>query len=129
MPEEKETLRLGTLLALRAVEVFGLFVLQGKPTILEQPARRAGPGSISMFDLPEFKAMLGADGVSCARIAQCNYGADTEKPTELMHYAVDLSDSAGSCQHPQTRWRLPSTGASLFWVHPPLKGKKAYLRL
>ena len=126
-PEEKEDLRLGTLLALRAVEVFGLFVNQHKPALLEQPARRPELGAISMFDLPEFKTMLSTEGVVCSRIAQCNYGADTEKPTEVMHFAVDLSDCMSTCEHPKTWWRLPSSGASIYSAHTPLKGKEAYV--
>ena len=57
-PEEKEDVRLGTLLALRALDVFKCLREQGKPVILEQPARVDDEESISMLNLPEFKQLL-----------------------------------------------------------------------
>ena len=126
-PEEKEDVRLGTLLALRALEIFKLLSAQGRPVLLEQPRWRQDTTSVSMFLLPEFKQVLAGEGVKMVHIVQCAYGAPSEKPTTLLHANVDFEDSCVSCKHAKTWWRLPSTGAWLRAPHPPLSGKEAFI--
>ena len=126
-PEEKEDVRLGTLLALRAADIFMCFYELDKPVILEQPLRPDNSDGISMLDLPEFKRLLALEGVRHVRLAQCNYGASSEKPTSLVHFKVGLADAVAECQHPKRWWRLPSSGAWKMAAHPPLKGKEAYI--
>ena len=98
-----------------------------KPVILEQPLRPDNSDGISMLDLPEFKRLLALEGVRHVRLAQCNYGASSEKPTSLVHFKVGLADAVAECQHPKRWWRLPSSGAWKMAAHPPLKGKEAYI--
>eukprot|EP00439_Symbiodinium_sp_Y106_P060007 s2027_g8.t2 len=126
-PEEKEDVRLGTLLALRALEVFMLLRAQGRPVLLEQPRWRQDTGKVSMFLLPEFRRVLAMDGVKMVHIVQCAYGAPSEKPTTLLHANMDFEDACVSCKHAKTWWRLPSTGAWLQAPHPPLKGKELFI--
>ena len=77
-PEEKEDVRLGTLLALRAADIFLCFYKLKKPVILEQPAQQNEESAVSMLNLPEFKRILGLQGVKHVKVAQCNYGAATD---------------------------------------------------
>ena len=125
--DELKAVKEGTLLALRAAEVFGAFVDLRRPVILEQPGRRKEPEAVSMFDLPEFEKLAERDGVAFTEIAQCAYGAPTAKPTTLLHYMVTLDDAKGTCNHAAKWWRLPSSGAWRFGPHPPLKGKEWWI--
>ena len=126
-PEEKEDVRMGTLLALRAADTFMIFYELGKPVILEQPSRPEHGDAISMLNLPEFKRILKLGGVQHSKVAQCNYGAASEKPTSLMHFMVSFGDALSSCRHSKRWWRLPSTGAWMQAAHPPLSGKELYI--
>ena len=116
--DEAKTVKEGTLLALRALEVFMAFRKLRRPVILEQPAKRDEPGAVSVFDLPEFKAACQAEDVSFAKVAQCAYGAPTSKPIMLLRYKVDLGDAKERCDHSSKWWRLPSNG-SWRWGPPP----------
>ena len=69
-PDEKEDVRLGTLLALRALDVLRCLREQDKPVILEQPARVDDEEAISML----FKQLLALDGVHHTRLSNAAMG-------------------------------------------------------
>lgn len=83
-PAEKEKVKLGTLLALRSCEAAKLFHEQGKPRITEQPKWRRDGESVSMYNLDEFTDLLNLENVHTEELVQCEYGAETSKPTTLI---------------------------------------------
>eukprot|EP00974_Lingulodinium_polyedra_P003602 339141-Lingulodinium_polyedra.AAC.1 len=57
---------------------------------------------------------------------QCRWGAETAKPTRILHWGIDLSRLAGRCNHPaqQQTWLTPrGVEATAFRPHPPLAGR------
>eukprot|EP00972_Heterocapsa_arctica_P001568 225552-Heterocapsa_arctica.AAC.1 len=64
--ENKNKVRVGTLLALRAKDMGEVFSEQSKPWIVETPKRKAGNASV--FKLPEFLELMKIDGVSVTAV-------------------------------------------------------------
>ena len=122
---EKEKVKVGTLLAKRACDTATHAQLEDKPWVLEQPHWRED--STSMFTLDEFQNLLQQDGVRIFTLAQCRYGADVEKLTDLMSNR-DLSGMELRCNHPPVWWRIPWSGQWHFGSHPPLRGKQKAIR-
>ena len=89
-PHEKETVRIGTLLALRTAEASKLMWSQGRPFGTENPARRAG--TPSSFRIPDVLELDALEGVDYKWFVQCPLGARTTKPTEIQHFVLDVSD-------------------------------------
>ena len=92
---------------------------KGLPFWYETPARREGHHSV--FKLPELLALAARKGVFIIKIWQCNYGARTAKPTDIMHNGLELEDR-GPCQHEQLWWRMPWSGQWHYGAHPLLTG-------
>ena len=120
-PHEKERVRQGTLLAKRAHVAAEHATREDKPWILEQPHWR--PGKTSMFMLDEFQELLSDSRVNLFTLAQCRFGADVEKLTDLLSNR-DLSDLELKCNHPSRWWRVPWNGERFYGPHPPLRGKQ-----
>ena len=120
-PYEKEKIRQGTLLGMRAHQVADYATEADKPWILEQPHWREG--KTSLFTLDEFQELLSRDNVGRYTVAQCRYGADAEKLTDLISNR-DLSSMELRCNHPDRWWRVPWNGQWHYGPHPPLKGKQ-----
>ena len=118
---EKEKVKIGTLLPKRAHDTATHAQLEDKPWVLEQPHWREG--STSMFTLDEFQDLLQHEGVRIFTLAQCRYGADVEKLTDLMSNR-DLSHLELRCNHPSVWWRIPWNGEWYFGPHAPLPGKQ-----
>ena len=97
-PHEKETVRIGTLLAIRTAEASNLMWVQGFPFWVENPARRAG--TLSLFNLPEMVGVAERQGVTFKYLAQCELGAPTTKPTDLFFFRIDLDMLPSECTHP-----------------------------
>lgn len=76
-----------------------------------------------MFTLDEFAELLSCEDVKIYTIAQCQYGAQAEKLTDLMSNR-DLSSLEKSCDHPMRWWRIPWNGKWIHARHPPLKGRQ-----
>ena len=121
-PEEKESVRLGTCLALRCLEMCTLFHALGFPFWLENPKRRAG--APSLFALLEALEVASLKGVAFVAFVQCLLGAWTSKPTELLHYLIDFSMLSDKCTHPSVWWAQPWNGRTHFGPHPPLRGRQ-----
>ena len=60
-----------------------------------------------MYNLDELWAVAGLDGVKFRSIVQCELGAETSKPTDLMHYLLEMSTFPLLCTHPPRWWALP----------------------
>lgn len=122
---EKEKVKTGTLLAKRACDTATHAHEQDKPWVLEQPHWRED--STSMFTLDEFQQLQQRDGVKIYTLAQCRYGADVEKLTDLMSNR-DLSELELQCNHPHIWWRIPWSGEWHYGPHPPLRGKQKAIK-
>ena len=72
-PYEKETVRIGTCLALRCFECAKKFYDQGWPWWFEQPKRREG--FPHLFSLPEAQEIIELFGVEFVAFVQCMLGA------------------------------------------------------
>ena len=120
-PQEALRVREGTLLSLRARDTALAAHRDNKPWVLEQPHWRKG--KTSMFTLDEFQELLGLEGVNVYTLAQCRFGAQAEKLTDLVSNR-DLSDLELRCNHPARWWRIPWNGEWIFSPHPPLKGRE-----
>ena len=101
-PHEKETVRIGTLLALRTKESCAVMHSLGLPFIYEQPARR--PGQLHRFALPDVAVIFELPGVKTKRVVQCMLGSRTAKPTDLAHFEVDRSMFPTQCRHDPQWW-------------------------
>ena len=121
-PHEKELVRMGTCLALRSLEVAQAFESQNKPFGWEQPKRR--DGAPSMFKLTEIGEFLKMSKATFRVCVQCVLGAVTSKPTEILHFLMDLSMLTEVCPHPRKWWVLPWNGRAQFSAHPPLRGRQ-----
>eukprot|EP00435_Cladocopium_sp_Y103_P030056 s3225_g7.t1 len=125
--EDKQKVRVGTLLALRTSEAATELLCQEKPSIIEQPRWKQDGNSVSMFNLDEFQELLQRPHVRHADLVQCEYGARTTKPTTLMLAMIGTDELRNECTHQQRSWRKPSTGERHWGAHPPLRGKEWYI--
>ena len=125
--QDKEKVRLGTLLATRAAEAATELHSLNKPFIVEQPQWKDDGKSNSMFNLDEYQDLLALEGVTTCDLDQCMFEAKTTKPTTLMVYDVDTNELTKSCTHEKTMWIKPSTGERNWSAHPPLVGKEMYI--
>ena len=119
-PEEKERVKIGTLLALRARDYLLAFKRKGLPVILEQP--KVADGRPSMMKLDEFAEILKDENCKTTEIVQCEMGAITTKPTFLMGFNVCFDRFPTKCTHTSKWWRKPWSGAWRFAPHPQLRG-------
>ena len=75
-PEEKESVRIGTLLAIRCEAACRFASTHGLPWWFETPKRR--PGNASVFKLPVLIDLAASQGVDILAFVQCHLGAPTE---------------------------------------------------
>ena len=97
------------------------------PWYIEQP-EPWGPedDNATLFDFPEMSLLLALPGVDFTDFDQCEKGADTVKPTRLVHFGLDLTkfkknDGDGGqvrCSHPKRKWTQPN-GREHWGSHPP----------
>ena len=119
-PEEKESVRIGTLLALRSKDAFMEAYRRNLPGWFETPKRR--PGKPSVFKLPEIKLEFCIPGARCKAFVQCHLGARSTKPTEIWHVNMSLDELPETCNHADLWWAMPWSGASHYGPHPLLTG-------
>lgn len=123
-PTDKEKVKIGALLAVRAAEAAEAFHEIQRPFIIEQ--WKADQTSVSMFNLDEFQQLLKHDDVLRACMDQCMYEAKTAKPTSLLRYKIE-EDLTVKCNHAKKMWTKPSTGERTWSSRPPLVGKEWYI--
>ena len=78
-PQDNETVRIGTCLALRCFEACLMIVKILLPFWFEQLQHKEK--SPSMFRLDEAQPLLDTEGVDFKKLVQCMLGARTMKPT------------------------------------------------
>ncbi len=104
-PVDKEKVREGNVLALRACSKAVKADDAGKPFILEQPHQR--PGKTSMFLLREFEELLCRPGINRITLAQCMFGGVAEKLTDLItKISREECKSPILCDHPKRWWTI-----------------------
>eukprot|EP00971_Amphidinium_carterae_P150708 2988112-Amphidinium_carterae.1 len=82
--EEKEKVRLGTLYVLKTFLLCEAAAKTGAGFAIENPAPRTqGP---SIFRLSEYKRLAEQYGVQLLTTHQCQFGAETTKPTAIAWY-------------------------------------------
>ena len=120
--EEKERLRIGTLLAVRTADGITACLNTGTRFIMEQPP--ATEGYASMFNLDEFVYIWDVmkDILHTAVFPQCGFGSDFLKLTEFRG-DIELDGLPDRCQHPQRKFRTPGTNEVFTARHPPLVGQ------
>ena len=126
-PEDKEKVKLGTLLAVRAVEATKAMSQQRKPTVLEQPKWIDDGVHVSMYNLDEFGTLKDSPDFEFRDLVQCEYGAPTTKPATLLLGCMEKPELYEVCTHERRWWKRPSTGECHFAPHPPLRGKEWYI--
>ena len=119
--KDKETCRLGTLLAVRSAEIASAFDDQWLPWVLENPypIDKEAP---SVFNLDELTALAGRPWCGLIRTDQCCDGADCTKPTGLLGWKSVLDNFGRRCTHPPVWWRY-FDGEWVRAPHAPLRRK------
>ena len=120
--EDKRKAREGNVLALRAHAVAEHAMDRKAPWILEQPHEREG--KTSMFKLDEFIELMQKPAIYRYTFAQCRYGAEAEKLTDLVSNIAGMDEFTLKCNHPKQWWVIPWSGERVLSPHPPLRGKQ-----
>jgi hypothetical protein len=118
--DDKERVRIGTLCALRCVQIAKILMARSVPWLWEQPRMRAGHPH--MFCIPEVAALLSLPGVRMSNVDQCRYGGKFQKGTVFLG---TLATEELRCDHPAVWWRVPWSGEAYCSAHPKLRGKQA----
>eukprot|EP00969_Alexandrium_andersonii_P024122 1052727-Alexandrium_andersonii.AAC.1 len=79
--EETEQVRSGTYFTLQSVKAATIAVSMGAGFALENPEPGGNP--VSLFCIPEVRALAEWRGVQYADFDQCRYGAQSTKPTRI----------------------------------------------
>ena len=109
-PDEKEKVRIGTLLAFRTVEACDSARAKGIPCCLETPKRR--PGVSSVFKFTEVGEPLELHEGYIVAFVQRGLGARTNKPTEILLFGVSMHEFLDQCYDPSVWWDVPWFGAA-----------------
>ena len=125
--ENVEKVKLGNLFAERTCDAVGAMDDLKRPSIVEQPKYKEDDTAVSMYKLDEFVELRERTSVEMRDIAQCQYGANTTKPTSLLCCRAKPRKLEDRCQHPKRLWRKPSTGEKHWGAHPPLVGKEWFI--
>jgi hypothetical protein len=124
-PEQFEQIRIGNLFAERMAEAAAIQLEAGRAFIIEQPAPIEG--CAHMYEFASFKALI-QRGAWWFDLDQCRFGAESQKPTRLLCFGVDLGLLEGqdvACDHP-LQWVCDRRTRK--WSrkpHLPLTGKRA----
>lgn len=110
---DKQKVQEGNVLAIRSSQTGEFASDHHKPWMLEQPHRR--PGKTSMLNLDEIDRLLTRPDVRIITLAQCRFGAEAEKLTDLVTNIAeeDTRHLQLLCNHPSQWWIIPWSGESL----------------
>lgn len=122
--KQAETVRIHTLMALRAAQVLDLLTILRIQWLYETPAIHTG--QVSMAHLDEYVALLKKPGVEHVIGLQCPFGAQSSKPTSWIHYSMELEDMPTVCNNQKRSWRNDRTGAITFSKHMPTAGRDTH---
>lgn len=110
--QQKEEVKQGTVLALRAGETATYAQKKGKWWMIEQPHHREGKPSMWLLD--EFKWLMSQPDVYVLTFSQCKYGCRAQKDTDIMTNIPRLEHMAVMCDHPCRAWRIPWSGKKVW---------------
>ena len=84
-----------------------------------------------MLNLDEFDRLFTRSDVHIITLAQCRFGAEAEKLTDLVTNIADEDTKHLQllCNHPSQWWIIPWSGEKFFSPHPPLKGTQRAIPL
>ena len=120
LPDEKEQVRIGTMLALRALVVFELAIDLDIPAVHEHPLEEQD--GVSIYHFEAWQRLLSKSGVNRYDIVQCELGAPSVKPTTLVTWKVVLSSLPQCCTCPKM-WLWDEFTQQWLWrAHLPLRG-------
>ena len=123
--QEWDQVQLGTYFALKSAQTAELASTLSIPWAIENPDPTGNP--VSLYNLPEWKALLDIPGTKFIDFHQCPMGAETAKPTRILYWGCDMSQLAGKCDHPPQWWNFSdfkNQPKSVWSPHPPLVGRK-----
>ena len=123
--KEADQVRLGTFFALQSAKVATLLHERDIPWMIENPSPTGNP--VSLFNLPEWQELASLPGVKHVDFDQCHMGAETAKPTRILHFKLDLSSLAGKCAHTPTIHSYTDNhgvARTMLSRHPPLVRRK-----
>ena len=109
---EAEEVRKGNYYALQCVAAAVAAQAQQVPWAIENPEPWNSGESASMFDFDEFQALANTSGVRTIDFDQCMHGAETVKPTRVIHWGLELNSLWARCDHPPQWWKCEGTDAS-----------------
>lgn len=121
--QQSELVRAHNLLAVRTAAAASVFLAQGKPFLIEQPALRVG--EVSMFNLDEFVQLMKNPSVLHFVAPQCSFGASAKKMTSWVTAGLNLDDMPPNCTHTTRTW-YAKDGSTVRAKHPPSRGTKRF---
>ena len=119
-----ELVRLSNILALRGIKAWTAMHACGGPAVFEQPALLEG--EVSMLRLDEFIELLKLQGAEHKILAQCTFGAVSQKLSSFVTAKVSFSDAPESCTHKPRQWFKEVFGEVVTSRHPPTRGVERY---
>jgi len=119
-----EQVRLANILALRGIQAAVSMHRCGGAAIIEQPALTEG--EVSMLRLDEFVELLNLPGVVHSVIAQCPFGALSQKLSSFVAARVSFMDAPACCTHKPRQWFKECTAEVVASRHPPTRGTDKY---
>ena len=122
--EQKEKVRIHTLMAVRVATALDLLTELRIPWLFETPAIHAG--QVSMAHLDEYRALLKMDGVKHTIGLQCPFGAQSSKPTSWIYYLMELDGMPNKCEHLKRTWHNNRIGVIIFSRHMPTAGRDSH---
>ena len=103
-PPEIEEVRAANYYVIQCCRLGALALQAGCAWAIENPMPWTDRGCTSMFDFEEFIELMGRPGVKVVEFHQCMFGAETAKPTRVVHCGVDLASLEAWCNHPPKKW-------------------------
>ena len=120
-PSEKEEVRKANVLLSRTAEACERIHAAGGGFSFEQPAPVRGKPTA--FEAPIIRELRKATGARFAIFDQCEYGAETTKPTAVLYHRGAFCLLRKRCSHPVRDWRSPD-GSTHRGAHPRLWGNR-----
>ena len=82
--------------------------------------------TVTIWDLDEFVEILSDPRVRVVDFDQCEYGAETAKPTRLVGFNVEIAHLKAECTHAPQWWPYTDLRGRERWhwgAHVPLAGR------